>query len=339
MILLAAILTALVADGPILTFRDQYPILIHLDQAPGVSEGTPVRKNGVLIGRVERVDLTDDGAIVVAEVDKDRRIRTSEICRVSSSILGDAILEFVPGEERSEEFIEPGDAIRGVVRTNPLDLLVNLEGDIGTTIDSLGRAGNEVAELASKVNKLIDDADIERIQTMLGQTEQAMVAFTRTMDSLDSILGDEQLQQQIREGAAEFPRLLADSRETMVAVQMAVEAAETNLKNLEGLTEPLGERGEQIVASLESAAANLDELLGQAADFTTAVNSSDGTFGKLIRDPELYDNVNSILGEIECLVRKARPIVDDIRVFSDKIAREPSRLGARGAIERRTPIK
>ena len=41
-------------------FQATKTIYIRFDNAPGASAGTPVRKNGVLVGRVEHVELQDE---------------------------------------------------------------------------------------------------------------------------------------------------------------------------------------------------------------------------------------------------------------------------------------
>ncbi|MBN1852547.1 MAG: MCE family protein [Pirellulales bacterium] len=337
--LIAGLLTAIIADRPIFSWKGKYRVKIVLPQAPGVLTGTPVRKNGILIGRVEEVTLADDEVVVIASIDSDRRIRSSERCRVTSSILGDAILEFVPGEQRAETYLEDGQMIQGFVRKNPFDILAGLEGDIGKTIDSLGNAGTEVADLAARINGLLEDADTKRLGELLTKMDGAMDAFTRTMDSLDGILGDETMQAQLRDGIEELPKLIQDSRTTMEAVRTAVASADNNLRNLEGLTGPLGKHGDQIAADFESAVHNLNRLLDHVAQFTQSINTSEGTVGQLIHNRELYDNVNAVVSQVHDLARKLRPILDDARAFSDKIARDPSRLGVRGAIERRAPIK
>lgn len=143
-VLIAGLLTALVADRSAFSLKRQYTIEINLEQAPGVMPGTPVRRSGVLVGRVEEVDLTDDGVTVTAQIDGDRRIRTDEQCVVKSNFFGDAVLAFIPGDARGKGFLEPGQSIRGEVQKNPLDVFANLEGDLANTIESLGVAGVEV---------------------------------------------------------------------------------------------------------------------------------------------------------------------------------------------------
>jgi len=73
--------------------------------------------------------------------------------------------------------------------------------------------------------------------------------------------------------------------------------------------------------------------------FSKALNQSDGTLGKLVRDPKVYDDLAQASANVNRLTRELRPIVDDVRVFTDKIARHPEQLGVRGAIDRRPGVK
>jgi len=58
-----------------------------------------------------------------------------------------------------------------------------------------------------------------------------------------------------------------------------------------------------------------------------------------MRNPELYQHLNAAATNIERLTRDLKPILADVRVFSDKIARHPESLGVRGAIQRNPGIK
>ena len=84
-----------------------------------------------------------------------------------------------------------------------------------------------------------------------------------------------------------------------------------------------------------------------------SINNSDGTLGKLIKDDTLYrqlagtvSQASAAVQDVRLLVnnpemrRRVRQILDDLRVFSDKIARDPGRI-ARGLVprNRETPIK
>ena len=77
--------------------RGGYIIYIHFDDAPGVSQGTPVRKSGILIGRVHSVRFADQGGVIVeARINRGIELYRREIPEVTSSLLGgDVVIQFV----------------------------------------------------------------------------------------------------------------------------------------------------------------------------------------------------------------------------------------------------
>jgi len=153
------------------------------------------------------------------------------------------------------------------------------------------------------------------------------------------VMGDPKSREKMKAAIDSLPQVLADLRTTVQGIGTTVDTADRNLRNLEGLTKPLGERGEQMVAQVDRTIGRLDETLQQAAMFTKALNESQGTLGKLVRDPKVYDDLAQAANNVNNLTRELRPIVDDVRVFTDKIARHPEQLGVRGALDRRPGLK
>ena len=47
--------------------KGKYRVLIELNQAPGIAPNTPVRKNGILIGRVSAIDDRENQVMVTAK--------------------------------------------------------------------------------------------------------------------------------------------------------------------------------------------------------------------------------------------------------------------------------
>lgn len=352
-ICITVILTVINSRSSFLPFKKQYHIRILVDQAPGVGSGTPVRRRGVVIGRVGEVVDVDEGAMITAYIEEGKTIRVNEVARVQASLIGDAVIEFVPGSKPDPKagIVEHGALVHGIHNPNPLDLLANIQGDLKQTIASLGSAGEEVAKLASQVNEVLGNQDVNRIARLLESIEQAMRRFDRTMEDVDDLLGDAEFRQQLKDGIAQLPGAISDARSLIGGLEGAIGSADANLKNLQGLTGPLGERGDQIVASLEQSALNLQELLGQVAEFTRSINNSQGTLGLLVHNREIYDQVLRITTQLSSTVRDVRMLVNDptiyrrleqilsnVRVFTDKIARDPGRI-ARGVLKPETRIK
>ena len=336
-------------------FRNQYQLQILVPQAPGVAPDTPVRRRGILIGRVADVQDTDQGALITINVDAEKHVKTNEIARVQTSLIGDAVIEFSPDSPpEGAQIVQPGGPpLRGMYNPSPMDLIANLQGDLKQTIVSLGRAGDQVAQLADQLNTVLGDQDVERLSRLVASLEHAVVEFGSVMGNLDDIVGDELFKQQLKDGLSQLPAVVSDARAILEVLETAVDSADQNLRNLQGFTGPLGERGPAIVDSLESSVGNLSELLGEFALLGKSINKSDGTLGKLIKDDLLYrqlagtvSQASATVQDVRLLVnnpefrRRIRQILDDLRVFSDKIARDPGRI-ARGLVprNRETPLK
>ena len=175
-LLITASLVLLIGKAPALV-HGTYTIYIKFKDAPGVSQDTPLRKFGIRIGRVAKVDFADDdsGAIVTAEVDSNRKLRTDEYCRINNSLLGDAVLEFVDKdpEHTPDAFIENGDYLEGDVRLDPLQIVAKLEGNLSEALGSVGRTSDEIGELARRVSDLLGNND-EQFSRIVAKTEQTL---------------------------------------------------------------------------------------------------------------------------------------------------------------------
>jgi phospholipid/cholesterol/gamma-HCH transport system substrate-binding protein len=371
-IIIAGILVLLFGDTQSLA-RRSYTIYIHFSDAPGVTEGTPVRKSGILIGRVSSVRFADQGGVIVeARIDKGVKLYHSEVPEVTGSLLGgDVVIQFVrrernvpsepmpppaaPGDKQGrrgppttltaqkslkpqtpkspDQVVQPDEYIEGVVAPSPMQFIANMQGDMNEAIKALSSAGNEVSKLAGNINKILEDND-SQINRIIGETEQAVKTFQSAMTNVNEIIGDDKVRANFKKIVESLPELLEDSRDTITTIRGTVEGVDRNLRNLEGLTGPLGERGDEIVMRVDRSVARLDELLGILSDFGRKLNSGQGTLGKLMSDQELYNSLSAAARNVECVTRELKPIISDVRVFSDRIARHPEILGVRGAIQK-----
>lgn len=392
-VVIAAICITVILVGLFgLGFRRQYTLSMQVAQAPGVSVDTPVRKNGVLIGRVSSVDLLDEGGVLLTlKIDAERKIRKGEIPVISTaSLFGDAIIEFVPSQKDDPALFEDGEVITtGVVRRSPLEALelaVELEDQIRDTLSSVEQAGDavrkisetftaqdgqemrgnlssamrrfesaateiestaaEVKQAANNFNRVITTNERD-VETLLDNANLAVNDFRRTMASVDSFftnvdefVSDPELRAELKRAIAALPPLIDEAARTMQTAQATLRSFEQvsasaarNLQNLEGLTRPLGENGPELVEALRSAIGNLDLALAETNRFVGALGRGEGTVGKLLYDEELAVKITQTVDNIEDVSRRLRPIMEDVRIFTDKIARDPRQLGVKGALD------
>lgn len=358
----------------------QYQLQIKVDRAPGVGRNTPVRRDGVLIGRVESTKPIPGGRLITVRINQGEPILRSDRCVIRpSSLFGDAVIEFTQSGEPDlldeptalggpdsaihlvqaieldptvdpDNVVQPGEVVQGRAMPDPIETITSL--DLGPAVESLGKAGDSVAVLAERINAILgDEADGQRLGALLDKATIAMDDFSRTMqqvsevaNDIDSVIGDQQVQQDLKSALANAPEFMQEIRgvaqqatTTFDSLDKAVVSAEQNLRNIEKLTKPLGERGPELTQSVISALENLDVALVDISRFAKSLNNSEGLVGQLVSNRELYDNLNTtvcnaniVIARINELAKQLRPVLNDVRVFTDKVSREPSRL-VRGA--------
>jgi len=338
--IIAGILIVLFGDLPSLV-QSTYPLKMSFSDARGVSQGTPVRKNGILVGRVASVALDERGSVnVVADIDSYVPIYRDEEARIAGSILGDAEISLVPGViVQPRQRLGKDDVLVGAISRNPFEVFSALEPKLGKALDSLVVASDSVTKLSANLDRVFLNDNEDRFRKLVDKTEKTLESFSLAMNNINAVVGDPKAREEILDTISALPEVINDLRSTVKGIGTTVEAADRNLRNLEGLTRPLGERGGEMVAQVNATIGRLDGVLQQAAMFTAALNQSEGTLGKLVRDPQVYNELAQAVSNVNSLTKELRPIVDDVRVFTDKIARHPEQLGVRGALDRRPGLK
>jgi phospholipid/cholesterol/gamma-HCH transport system substrate-binding protein len=343
--LITAFLVARFGDLP-LPGGGTYTIYVRFPRAPGVTQGSPVRMSGVQIGRVMSLDLLQPtGVRVKAEIDRGRSILDCDACWITSaSVLGDSVIEFVPPDRipQGAKSIDDGtEIINGRVASNPMEAFTNIEPSLQAAMQSVSTAGTEVTIAARNLNNTITNNQ-DQLPRIAQKTEQALDQFTVAMTNINSLMGDPQARRDAAEALRNFPQLVREANTTLNkanaafdSMKQATDRASINLSNLENFTKPLGERGPQLVDNLDGSLANINELLEQLVTFTDNLNSREGSLGRLMNDPALYFKLDRTLSNVEDISSRLKPILDDVRIFSDKIARDPRQLGLKGALDRR----
>lgn len=235
--------------------------------------------------------------------------------------------------------------------------------------ESIASAGESVNQLANQVSEIVGGSD-SKVNEVSDQVVKTLEEFQAVLRDVRSIVGNPETQENIESAIAALPELLngiqeaLDSTEsvfdtiekagiqfekvgiaaedtvkaaqqTVKNVNTTIDSAGRTIKNLEQFTEPLAERGEEMVDQAIKSLASLESSLAQVEQFGKTLNNSDGTLKRFLEDDDIYWQVKRSVENVEMATARIRPILDDVRTFTDKIARDPRELGVRGAISRR----
>ncbi len=325
--------------GPVPLFQSTYTVYIKFSEAPGVTTDTPVRSAGIRIGRVRSVRFAenDEGVVVTADLDKDRPVYRDEQCEVVSSLLlGDTALEFVhrTGTPPDRTPLSNDTVIQGQVGPDMTGTIAGLQKEAVQTLDTVDKAAQELQAVLSRINRLIE--------TKEGKIDNLVDETSKTMRLMQGILGDPKL----REAIDAMPAVLGKTQvtvermgDTFSTLNDTFTSLNRDLKDIEPLADRLRERGPALVDELDTGLKNVDQLTGNLLTFSEGINDTQGSVGALLHDKELYQHVNHLVQNLDEMTRELKPVVSNVQIFTDKIARHPSELGVRGAIKKDSGLK
>ncbi|MEX2027060.1 MAG: hypothetical protein WEH44_07160, partial [Pirellulaceae bacterium] len=239
------------------------------------------------------------------------------------------------------EPLPDGAEIDGIVAGNPLEVIGNLEQDIKGALISIRGAGDEVRQTAQGLRGALAGED-DQLPRILQKTERALDQLNRSLQTVDNVFGDPEMQQNLKRSLQDLPRFFDDARGTLSKANDTFDGfqrmslrAEKNLENLERFTTPLSERGPVLVDNIDGILGNVNSLTEQLDDLARGFSEQNGTIGRLLRDQTIYDRLDRSLANVEEITFRLRPIMEDVRIFTDKIARDPRQLGLKGALDKR----
>lgn len=233
----------------------------------GLEMSSPILVNGMKVGTVIRVGMTDvKGEVVVDFTIKAKyQIPNNSLAVLGSqSVLGGKAITIQIGD--SKEFYENGAIVKSTVAPDVMGAATDIAERASKLIDSLSLT-------ISKVNSLISEK-------MIDDTQATMSNLNSSTESLSNILSTEKTK--IASITTNLNKLSSDLNGVMPDVKSAI-------SNLNNLTDTLGN-------SLPAIMAQIDEIVKK-------INDENGTVGKLLNDKQLYDSANITLEEASALLK------------------------------------
>lgn len=265
----------LMSDLPIL--RQSNVIHTYFERADGLSPGNSVYINGVRVGSVKSMELlAGDSVEVTMNFDLDVDIPRNSVAYLESSGLLDEKAIIVERGD-AEENLQFGDYIKGEYRGGMMETLKQ-EGE---------QLSEDVSESFERLNQLL-----AQLNTMLDDT---------TRGKVNEVLED------LQTTSESVSKIFENQSEEM---ELSIEHAKQFLANIDTISTRNKSRVDSVLIGLDSSINEL-EMLSRDLNKTNAelnqilskINNGEGSLGKIINDPTLYDNLESLSGEMDSLVK------------------------------------
>jgi phospholipid/cholesterol/gamma-HCH transport system substrate-binding protein len=243
-----------------------------------------------------------------------------------------------------------------------LNSISSIENEIKETLEAVKRAGTamenagtSVKSLTASVHELVSEND-KGVSDLIRNSNSAIEELRLAMTDIRNIISDPIIRKQVSDTLESLPKVLdeaelalsstkltmqqfekvgAAAEEAVANAGNSIQSLDRTINNIERFTEPLSANAEALVEQTLDTFANLDRAISQVNQFGEHINNKNGSLRHLLEDEELYFQIKRTIDNIEMASVRIRPILDDVRVFSDKLARDPSQLGVKGALTSR----
>ena len=216
------------------------------------------------------------------------------------------------------EWGNAGEQVRLLVASNQ-DKVSKTIDKMNAAIDSATVTMDTISKTAERANRVMSDENIKNINTTLVNVKQGTDKFPALADSADG--------------------LMKDASTGIKRFNQTAEKAEAALENISRTTKSFADRSDPILKNVQDGSEQFKQLVFESRQLLNHFARSEGTIGKLFNDPSLYNSANDSLLMLSRMAPRLERILADLETFSDKVARHPELVGARGVFKPDSGLK
>lgn len=254
-------------------FKSSNTYYVRFDNIAGLAVSNAVYANGYPVGIVRGIqyDYGNHERVVVAiELDKEMHMPRGTKAELVTSLMGGVTMSLILGPNPTDNLTQ-GDTISGGLHEGAVE---KVEALMPTIMDMLPKLDSIVTNMARL------SADPALAQT-LRNTAEITNNLRRTSAKLDAMVG------------RDLPQMMQNLNKT----SRNVERLSNNLAAI-NLQETMNEVNASL-AEVKRFSANINSLTN---DLNSKLNSRDNTFGLLLNDRKLYDNLNHTVSSADSLL-------------------------------------
>ena len=256
-------------------FNKEIVISARYTDVEGLVSSAPVYIRGYKAGKVTEVayDSTSDDFRVTCSVMKDFRIPSdSRMMIYGVDIMGGKGIRIDLGT--SSEMVGDGAVLASASEPSLLD---GLASGVAPLLDKVGRTLDSLNVTVSSVNRLLSHGSIER----------TLAHMERTMSSVMAIASG-------LEGKSDELNAFVDNLAVLSSKFISIsEKADTLMADVS-----------DVVSGIS--ADDIREVVSSFRILLENINDPDGTIGRLLTDDSVYDSVDSLLNDVDTLVRQIK---------------------------------
>jgi len=305
-------------------FQKTAILYTYMDDASGMSEGTPVRLNGFTIGSLDAIRLTTSNeprkSVQFAMKVQEKylpQIPVDSVAGISAAnLLGDKFINITKG--RDPRTVRDGYEIKSLQSQDIPELMAqsaNLLQSFQTIVNRIDSLLAGVEQGKGNIGKLLKDEELYNRLNGIAAEGQTLLADVRNgKGTISKLIYDDALYNEIRAPINRVDAILADlqagngSAGKLLKDPALYDEAKASLAEIRGLLTDLN-AGKGTAGKLlkdDALHQRLDLLVAKFNGTIDKINSGQGTLGQLVVNPELYNSLNGATREFQSLAKDLR---------------------------------
>jgi virulence factor Mce-like protein len=303
-------------DSPASLFAEKtFRVTFVTEQADGLGQGSNVFYRGVIVGRVDSVELHSDfRRVTVHCLIAERQpvpANVEAVIRLTGLIGGVSAVHLIPvnGEPRGAfaagtemparfaglDFLPPEfTQLANDLRETSKKLRdSNMIDEMATTVKTVRGSFERATALMESIEQITGDASVQGdLRTAIAQLKEASTSAANLTGRLDAFAAND-----LPKLSSQSQEVLGEAKTTLAEGRTAIADARSQITTL---GDSLGKRLDELAASLDS-----------VKSISAKIDSGTGTAGQLVNDPKLYQSfvdttrqLNMTLNDLNRLVKQ-----------------------------------
>ncbi|MCB0396636.1 MAG: MCE family protein [Flavobacteriales bacterium] len=269
-------------------FQSNTVYFAKYDRVDGLGEANPVLVNGLKVGQVKYIRFINGqqaNILVAFTIDEDAfSIPGDSKARITSAnLMGDKVINLILG--RSQNFLAPGDTLGAEVEES-------LSTSVSKTIAPLQeRANNLMVSLDSVlavVQFIFNEGTSESIKESFVRIKNTIKNFEKTSGQLEVLLSGQ---------TGNFAKISSNLESITSNIKNNNGELDNAIKNFSNISSELAK------ANISGTVKELNTSMSKLTTILDKINSGEGTAGKLLQDPDLYDQLTNASKSLDKLIK------------------------------------
>jgi|SRR5579871_36767 len=298
----------------------------YMGDASGIQEGTPVRLNGIQVGYLDKLQLTNSTnprRIVEFDMMVNEKYladipRDSIAGIAATNLLGDKFIDIDKSNAHSNQHVREGDELPSAQAQDIPELMAGMANVLTSFQGILTRADNLLAGVEQgkgTVGKFLVDEELYNRFNGIAVEAQKLLTDARTGGgTISKLIYDDSLYQDFRSPIKRIDAILGDlqaGRGTAgklmtdpALFDQATQIATVLRDMLMELNAGKGTAGKLLKD--DQVARRIDDLLGKLESTVDKIDAGQGTVGQLLVNQQLYQSLNGATREFQDLAKDMR---------------------------------